>query len=82
MLIVARIVIRHLDYVITYFQFLRPNKIIPTVNISNAANREKQQSYFKQWLNGWVQKRTGFVEMQSNLFLQFNDRLGHKGANI
>ncbi|CAO2829824.1 unnamed protein product [Amaranthus hypochondriacus] len=34
-----------------FVQFVRPNKIIPTVNISNAANREKQQSYFKQWLN-------------------------------
>ncbi|KAL2939502.1 DNA cross-link repair protein SNM1 [Bienertia sinuspersici] len=34
-----------------FVQFLRPNKIIPTVNIANAANREKQQSYFKQWLN-------------------------------
>lgn len=34
-----------------FVQFLRPNKIIPTVNIANAANREKQQSYFRQWLN-------------------------------
>ncbi|XP_074294375.1 DNA cross-link repair protein SNM1 [Silene latifolia] len=33
-----------------FVQFLKPRKIIATVNISNAASREKQQSYFKQWL--------------------------------
>ncbi|KAH9626137.1 hypothetical protein KSS87_006815 [Heliosperma pusillum] len=32
-------------------EFLKPRKIIATVNISNAASREKQQSYFKQWLS-------------------------------
>ncbi|KAL9229372.1 hypothetical protein vseg_004845 [Gypsophila vaccaria] len=35
-----------------FVQFLKPKKIIATVNISNAASREKQQSYFRQWLNG------------------------------
>ncbi|KNA25996.1 hypothetical protein SOVF_001310 [Spinacia oleracea] len=35
-----------------FVQFLRPNKIIATVNIGNATNREKQQSYFRQWLDG------------------------------
>ncbi|KAK9669803.1 hypothetical protein RND81_13G155200 [Saponaria officinalis] len=37
-----------------FVQFLKPKKIIATVNISNAASREKQQSYFRQWLNGRV----------------------------
>ncbi|KAH0869717.1 hypothetical protein HID58_076739 [Brassica napus] len=31
-------------------QFLRPDKIIPTVNISNAESREKMQSCFREWL--------------------------------
>ncbi|CAA7061691.1 unnamed protein product [Microthlaspi erraticum] len=33
-----------------FVQFLRPDKIIPTVNISNAGSREKMQSCFREWL--------------------------------
>ncbi|KAG4915609.1 hypothetical protein JHK87_053166 [Glycine soja] len=35
-----------------FVQFLKPDKIIPTVNVWNAANREKMQSYSRDWLKG------------------------------
>ncbi|XP_028761185.1 DNA cross-link repair protein SNM1 isoform X2 [Neltuma alba] len=35
-----------------FVQYLKPDKIIPTVNVWNQANREKMQSYFRDWLRG------------------------------
>ncbi|KAI9121646.1 hypothetical protein K1719_008679 [Acacia pycnantha] len=35
-----------------FVQYLKPDKIIPTVNVWNQANRDKMQSYFRDWLGG------------------------------
>lgn len=33
-----------------FIKFLKPGKVIPTVNVGNAAIRDKMQAYFREWL--------------------------------
>ncbi|KAG6749959.1 hypothetical protein NC652_033477 [Populus alba x Populus x berolinensis] len=33
-----------------FVEFLKPDKIIPTVNVGNPDTRDKMQSYFREWL--------------------------------
>ncbi|KAL2644274.1 hypothetical protein R1flu_011861 [Riccia fluitans] len=33
-----------------FIQFIRPGRIVPTVNVGKALEREKMQEYFNQWL--------------------------------
>ncbi|XP_006652237.2 DNA cross-link repair protein SNM1 [Oryza brachyantha] len=35
-----------------FVMFLRPEKVIPTVNVGNATSRDKMRAHFQEWLRG------------------------------
>ena len=56
-------------------QLLRPDKIIPTVNVGNATNRDKMHSCFREWLKGWCPSR-GW-QMKFTILSHFHITLEH-----
>ena len=54
-----------------FVQFLKPLKIIPTVDNSSAKRRDEMQQFFKEWLSG--QSHASSVK-QTTLFDSFGIR--------